>query len=103
MAGNIGEPHWLSEEAKIRCGSMTTSQASGCMPPACQSADVSGHRSPDRQPLTRSRQAGDYLTSARRTARSPRASGIQSQTSVVTPSCCQYSAVIVSSKSRVMA
>ena len=46
---------------------------------------------------------GDYFTSARRTARSPRASGIQSQTIVVTASCCQFSAVMSLSNSPVVA
>jgi hypothetical protein len=66
--------------------------------------DISGRRSPDRQPLMGTREAeGIYFTSARRTARRPMASGIQSHTIVVTASCCQYSVVIELSKSRVVA
>ena len=98
MAGNIGDPHWLDASAKIRCGSMTTSQASGCMATACQSPTtpedvVDGPGA--RNPFTTSSDIsveGTYFTSARRTARRPRASGTQSHTSVATPSCCQYSA-----------
>jgi hypothetical protein len=66
--------------------------------------DISGRRSPDRQPLMGTREAeGIYFTSARRIARRPMASGIQSHTIVVTASCCQYSVVIELSKSRVLA
>jgi len=66
--------------------------------------DTSGRRSPDRQPLMGTREAeGIYFTSARRIARRPMASGIQSHTIVVTASCCQYSVVMELSKSRVVA